>query len=196
MQKILLASVLSILSCNISAQSATNSDNESGTEATYKVSKAKKRYKFFSDEAPVTMADGTVKAIADVKVGEHVRTCMGGKSVSTQVRQIDVYDKPSSKLTAVYLRPAVEKPGTDHTMVPALLLEATPDHKVQTNRGKKRLKKLSKKDILYHYDPSTGIVSNWKVGAIHNNAREVSKAYNLETEYGTYLVDNVVVANN
>ncbi|WP_138483654.1 hypothetical protein [Dyadobacter bucti] len=190
MQKILLASVFSILSFNILAQS----DSNSGTEATYKISKTKKRYKYFSDEAPVTMADGTVKAIADVKVGEHVKTCRDGQSVSTQVLQIDVYNKPNSKLTAVYLRPASEK--SDQTRVPALLLEAAPDHRVQTQRGKKRLKKLSKKDILYHYDPSTGIVSNWKVGAVHNNARKVTKAYNLETEYGTYLIDNVVVANN
>ena len=58
------------------------------------------------------------------------------------------------------------------------------------------MKKLSKRDILYHYEPSTGIVSTWKVGAVQENARRVSRAYNLETEDGTYLVDNVMVANN
>jgi hypothetical protein len=34
------------------------------------------------------------------------------------------------------------------------------------------------------------------VGAVKENARRINKAYNLETVDGTYLIDNVMVANN
>jgi hypothetical protein len=194
MHKIVITTILSFFSLNLIAQTDNVTTVNVKSELTIKVSKKTKRHKYFSDNAPVTMADGSVKSIADVKVGEHVRTCKGGKSMATQVKQIDVYNKPDFSLTAIYLRPAETIASSNPNKVPALLLEATPNHRVQTNRGKKRLKKLGKNDILYHYEPSTGIVSSWKVGAVKENARVVSKAYNLETEDGTYLVDNVMVA--
>lgn len=151
--------------------------------------------RFFSANAAVTMADGSIRRIADIKAGEHVQTCKGGKSTTTEVKHVDVYDKPASALTAVYLKPA-DKKADQKTMVPAILLEAAPQHYVQTRHGKKRMSKLAKNDILYRYEPLTGVVSSWKVGAVQENARKVSKAYNLETADGTFLVGNVVIANN
>lgn len=182
-----------LLSLNVSAQSENTKPDDVTTEARFKIFKKKKHYKYFSGNAPVTMADGSLKAIEDVKVGENVKTCKNGKSVTTQVKQVEIYESPNSSLTAVYLRPEHEF-GDNTPLVPALLLEATPHHLVQTNRGKKRMKRLSKNDILYHYEPATGVVSTWKVGVIHENARKVKKAYDLTTEEGTYLVDNMVMA--
>lgn len=194
--KVLTTSIFSLLSLTVVAQTEIASVSSIQSQATIRISKSTKRCKYFSANAPVTMADGSLKSIADVRVGEHVKTCKDGKTTSTQVRQIDVFNQPTSPLTAVYLRPVEGNATSGSPIVPALLLEATPYHLVQTNHGRKRMKKLSKKDILYHYEPSTGIVSSWKVGAVQQNARRVSKAYNLETVDGTYLVDNVMVANN
>ena len=108
---------------------------------------------------------------------------------------MDVYNFPGSTLTAVYLRPANETTASnsDTKFTPALLLEATPYHQIQTDKGKKRIRNLSRKDILYHYESATGTLSSWKVGAIQHNARSVNKAYNLKTEEGSYLVENVIV---
>ncbi|MGG7661471.1 hypothetical protein [Dyadobacter sp. BHUBP1] len=193
--KFLTTSIFSLLSLTIFAQTEIAAVSSIQSQATIRISKSTKRCKYFSANAPVTMADGSIKSIAEVRVGEHVKTCKDGKTTITQVKQIDVFNQPTSPLTAVYLRPAEEN-TSGSPIVPALLLEATPHHYVQTNHGRKRMKRLSKKDILYHYEPSTGIVSSWKVGAVQENARRVSKAYNLETVEGTYLVDNVMVANN
>ncbi|WP_439556734.1 hypothetical protein [Dyadobacter sp.] len=193
MKQLFSISLLLFISIHLFAQT---SGERIQSEATIKVLKKKKRYQYFSGSAPVTMADGSVKPMADVKIGEHVKTCRGGKSTITQVKQINVFTEPYSALTAVYLRPANEEVQKDQKIVPALLLEATPDHRVQTKHGKKRMRKLSKNDILYHYEPSTDLVSSWKVGAVQENARKVNKAYHLETVDGTYLVENVMVANN
>ncbi|MCF0070514.1 Hint domain-containing protein [Dyadobacter sp. CY261] len=194
--KVLATSIFSLLSLTVFAQTEITAVSSIQSQATIRMAKSTKRCKYFSASAPVTMADGSMKSIADVRVGEHVKTCKDGKTASTQVKQIDVFNQPTSLLTAVYLRPVDDNASSDSPIVPALLLEATPNHKVQTNRGRKRMKRLSKNDILYHYEPSTGIVSSWKVGAVQENARRVNKAYNLETVDGTYLVDNVMVSNN
>jgi hypothetical protein len=194
MYKFIAITLLSFISFGVLAQSDNLLTENLKSEATFKVLKKKKHYKYFSESAPVTMADGSTKAIADVKVGENVKTCHNGKSVTTQVMEVDVYERPKSSLTAVYLRPEKDSVTNKNPFVPALLLEATPHHLVQTKKGKKSMKRLSKNDILYHYEPATGIVSTWKVGVIQENARKVSKAYNLKTEEGTYLVDNVIMA--
>ena len=194
MHKAIIFSVLSFLSLSALAQSKNTSTENVKKENTFKLFKTKNHPEYFSDRASVTMADGSTKAIADVKIGENVKTCRNGKSVVTQVKQVDVYDSPSSSLTAVYLRPVYELKADKSKLTPALLLEATPHHMVQTNKGKKRMKELSKDDVLYHYEPETGVVSTWKVGVIQANARKVSKAYNLETEEGTYLVGNMIMA--
>lgn len=198
MNKIVSTSLLLFASLNLFAQTNnSNSGEQIKSEETIRVSKKKKRYQYFSGSAPVTMADGSVKPIADVRIGEHVKTCKGGRSTTTQVKQIEVFNQPYSALTAFYLRPVTAAISPENErIVPALLIETTPDHRVQTSHGKKRMKKLSKKDVLYHYEPSTGLVSMWKIGAVKENARRVNKAYHLETVDGTYLVDNVMVANN
>jgi hypothetical protein len=156
--------------------------------------KKNKHDEYFSDKASVMMADGSSKAISKVRVGENVTTCRNGKMITTQVKQVAVFEKPSSLLTAIYLRPVNGMNHANEPLVPALLIEATPHHMVQTSNGKKKMKQLSKNDILYHYEPETGIVSSWKVGLIQTKGRRVNKAYNLETEEGTYLVANMVMA--
>ncbi len=165
------------------------------SEETFKVSAKKKRYKCFPQSAPVTMADGFVKPIEAIRVGDYVQSFKKGKSIITKVKQVDVYNYPGSALTAIYLRPSNETTASnsERQLVQALLLEITPHHQVSTTRGTKKVKSLSKKDVLYHFEPATGELTTWKVGAIQENARQVTKAYNLKTEEGSYLIENVVV---
>jgi ribosomal 50S subunit-recycling heat shock protein len=196
MLKKIMISFLALLSFAATAQSENNKSKK--PEAIHKTPiKDKKHYKYFCASATVTMADGTRKPISDVKVGEKVKTCHKGKSMATKVKEVEVYTNPDAALTAVYLRPAEETMARGETwpLVPALLLEATPHHQVQTNKGNKSMKQLSKNDILYHYEPETGEVSGWKVGVVQTNARKVNTAYNLTTEEGSYLVENMIVLN-
>jgi hypothetical protein len=180
------------ISHNMLAQNIDQGIVRSGTD--HKLLKKSKRSGYFADNASVTMADGSIKSISEIKIGEDVKTCRNGKTDTTQVKQVDFFEKPSSLLTAVYLRPTRSIDPDNEQLVPALLLEATPHHRVQTAHGKKKMKRLGKDDILFRYEPATGNVSTWKVGLIHTKARRVSKAYNIETEEGTYLVGNMVMA--
>lgn len=199
MPKTFMIPALVLLSVAVMAQTENGKTADLKQEATQKVaSKEKKQDRYFCADATVTMADGTVKAIRDVKVGEKVKTCMKGKSIETQVKEVEVYANPDAALMAVYLRPVNETSvaGESWPLVPALLLEATPHHQVQTKKGNKTMKQLSKNDVLYHYEPATGKISSWKVGIVQTNARKVTTAYNLTTEDGSYLIENVLVSNN
>lgn len=199
MRKTIIIPFLSLLSFAATAQTKNGETAKIKKEVTQQVSsKEKKQDKYFCANATVTMADGTVKPIREVKVGEKVKTCHKGKSRETEVKTVEVYHNPNASLTAVYLRPVNESSVSKESwpLVPALLLEATPQHQVQTKRGNKTMKQLSKNDVLYHYEPSTGKVSSWKVGIVQTNARKVETAYNLTTEDGSYLVENVLVSNN
>ncbi|MBE9464826.1 hypothetical protein ACFP1I_17600 [Dyadobacter subterraneus] len=196
MRKKIIIPFLSLLSFAAIAQSEYNG-SEKTEIADRNSAKEKKRYKYFCATANVTMADGTSKPIHEVKVGEEVRTCHKGKSITTQVKGVEVFYNPDAALTAVYLRPAKENTAKSESfpLVPAVLLEATPHHQVQTDKGNKAMKQLSKNDILYHVEPETGEVSSWKVGVVQTNARKVEKAYNLTTKEGSYIVENVIVSD-
>lgn len=198
MRKTIIIPLLSLLSCMAMAQADRGPTADLRTRIARKVApKEKKQYKYFCANATVTMADGSEKPIREVKVGEKVKTCHAGKSAATEVKGVEVYHNPDAALTAVYLRPVNETAiGDTWPLVPALLLEATPHHQVTTDKGNKTMKQLSKNDVLYHYEPSTGKVSSWKVGIVHTNARKVETAYNLTTEDGSYLIENVLVSNN
>lgn len=43
------------------------------------------------------MADGAVKPIDAIRVGEYVQSFKRGKSIITRVKQIDVYNYPASR---------------------------------------------------------------------------------------------------
>ncbi|WP_159467124.1 hypothetical protein [Dyadobacter sp. 3J3] len=198
MRKKIIIPFLSLLSFAALAHSEKNNNKPEKTElANRTASKEKKHDKYFCPNASVTMADGTLKPIRDVKVGEKVRTCHKGKSITTKVKGVEVFYNPDAALTAVYLRPANETLARNENwpLVPALLLEATPHHQVQTDKGNKAMKQLSKNDILYHFEPKTGEVSSWKVGVVQVNARKLEMAYNLTTEEGSYLIENVIVSD-
>ncbi len=151
-----------------------------------------KKARFFTPEASISMADGTQRRISDVQVGDQVVTYKNDQYIVTMVKEIAIYENPSSLLTTAYLRPA----ENGNTMVPALLLETSPHHKVLTANGKKRMKKVSKSDILYHYEIETGKRTTWKIGAVKTNAKRLTKAYDLKAEDGTFLVDHLMVSNN
>ncbi|WP_247232980.1 hypothetical protein [Telluribacter sp. SYSU D00476] len=147
------------------------------------------------EHVSVKMANGRTKSISAVQAGDTVITYANDQITTTLVQQVDKLENIGTALTQLYLRPVDELAASRSSwpMVPALLLEATPCHPVQTTAGRKRVEELVKGDVLYCYESATGSVSAWKVGLIQVNAGKLSTGYNLITETGTYLAENVVV---
>ncbi|GAB2787102.1 hypothetical protein GCM10027275_34670 [Rhabdobacter roseus] len=148
---------------------------------------------FFPAYASVTMADGTSKPISKVCAGERIKCYYEGQLTTTHVKEVATAALTS--ITELYLRPVDEVTASRQSwpMVPALLLEATPNHPVQTLAGRKLVSELKKGDVLLRYEAATGLLSAWKVGLIQAKARPVATACTLRTEMGSFLVENLVV---
>lgn len=168
----------------------------------------KEEYNFcFAADAPVTMADGSLKAISEVRIGEVVKSYDAAAKtvVSSSVTRIDVHQSPKPEgivLAGAWLVPAQElTAGTGPLTVP-VLLEATANHPVLTATDestapvwpvRKALGDLKRGEMLYRYEAGTNAVTACRVVRVEQRVRTVETVYNLVTERGTYLVNDTVV---
>ncbi|AQG81119.1 Hint domain-containing protein [Spirosoma montaniterrae] len=156
--------------------------------------KKKEEYNFcFASDAPITMADGTAKAIANVKTGDVV---LGynpqTKTVTpTRVTRIDTHTGQFA-LTGVWLVPAnALTADIRQIQTRPTLFEATPNHPVLTNTGRKPLGEVKAGELLYQIENGQSMA--YRVAGVDKVTRCVETVYNLATESGAYVVHGAVV---
>ncbi|AUD05131.1 Hint domain-containing protein [Spirosoma pollinicola] len=158
--------------------------------------KKKEEYNFcFAADAPVTLADGSSKAISavttgDVVLGYDAKT----KSLTpTRVTKIDTHVGDFS-LAGVWLTSTNELTADVRGLPGApILLEATANHPVLTASGRKALGDVKAGEVLYRYDAATNSTVGYKVVRTESAIRSVKTVYNLATESGAYLIGETVV---
>ncbi|GAB3907516.1 hypothetical protein GCM10028803_41390 [Larkinella knui] len=159
--------------------------------------KKKEEYNFcFPADAVVTLADRQTKAIQAIKAGDDVLAYDAKTNllVPARVREVTTHAKPNLVLAGVWITPVQEISASNTaSLTQPILLEATANHPVQTATGSKKLGDLRNGDVVYRYDGATRAVSAWKVAAVQANVRTVDKVFNLTTERGSYLINDVVV---
>lgn len=157
--------------------------------------KKKEEYNFcFAADAPVTMADGSTKAISEIATGDLVKSydAVTKTLVPSSVTRIDTHSG-SFALTGVWVVPAQEiTAGTTALTVPTLI-EATANHPVLTAQGRKTLGAVEPGETLYHYEAGTNVVAAYRVVRVEKAIRSVKTVYNLATSTGSYLVGETVV---
>ncbi|KAA9346445.1 Hint domain-containing protein [Larkinella humicola] len=159
--------------------------------------KKKEEYNFcFPADAVVTLADRQTKAIQDVKAGDEV-LAYDAKTrllVPARVQEVTIHAKPNLAIAGVWMTPVQDLSASNTAaLTKPVLLEATANHPVQTATGTKKLGDLRNGDVLYRFDGATQTVSAWKVAAVQHTVRTVDKVYNLTTDKGSYLINDVVV---
>lgn len=162
--------------------------------------KKKEEYNFcFAADAPVTMADGSVRAICSVKIGEVVKSydAVTKTFVTSLVTRIGVHTSAESKgtftLTGVWVVPAQAVTAGLAATTPPTLIEATANHPVLTAHGRQPLGAVNQGETLYRYEAGTNTVAAYRVVRIENVTRSVGTVYNLITSTGNYLVGETVV---
>ncbi|GAB4014877.1 Hint domain-containing protein [Spirosoma koreense] len=159
-------------------------------------SKKKEEYNFcFAADASVTLADGTTKTIGAVTTADAIMSYDPTANTlrATHVTRTDVHEG-EFRLAGLWLAPVDELTAGNRTaLTEPTLLEATANHPVLTNSGRKPIGAVRAGETLYHYDAATRSVSTYKVVRVEPTSRSVKKVYNLATESGTYLVDGVAV---
>jgi hypothetical protein len=159
--------------------------------------KKKEEYNFcFAPDAPVTLADGSSKAISDVKTGDVVLgyDAKTKALTPTRVTAVDTHQSPGFALTGVWLASPNELTADARgTLVSPTLLEATANHPVLTASGRKSLGEVKAGEVLYRYDAATNSLIGYKVVRTESAIRSVKTVYNLATESGAYLIGETVV---
>ncbi|QKZ15539.1 Hint domain-containing protein [Spirosoma sp. KUDC1026] len=158
--------------------------------------KKKEEYNFcFAADAPVTMPNGTEKAIRDIKAGDVVvgYNAQTKSLAPTRVTKVEIHTG-EFKLAGVWLASMNElTAGTSSALVAPVLLEATANHPVLTAAGRKALGDVKAGDVLYRYDATAKGVVAYNVVRTEAAVRSTKQVYNLVTESGAYLIGETVV---
>lgn len=158
--------------------------------------KKKEEYNFcFAPDAPVTLADGSSKAISAINEGDVVMgySAQTKSLVPTRVNKVDAHAGEFT-LAGVWLSSTNELTA-DHRngLTAPVLLEATKNHPVLTATGRKALGDVKAGEVLYRYDATTNSLAAYKVVRAEAASRSVKQVYNLSTESGAYLIGETVV---
>lgn len=156
--------------------------------------KKKEEYNFcFAPDAPVTLPNGSAKAIADVAVGDVVLGYNGQTKAfaPTRVTRVDTH-RGTFALVGAWLTPAQEL-SVENQAKPILLtrLEATANHPVLTASGRRALGEVRAGELLYRYEAGRPVA--YRVVRVEARQRTAATVYNLATASGAYVVDGTVV---
>ncbi len=161
-------------------------------------SKDEDKYEYcFPGNAMVTMADGSLKEISRVKVGESVLSYnLATNSVEgTLVEKVEVHEHSQFPLTMLSLI-------DPNSMIEATLnasrydlkfLEATANHPILTTKGTSKMGDVKVGDVLFFYEKEANTVREFNVFSAHKDNRMVEKVYNLITQKDNYFVNSIVV---
>jgi hypothetical protein len=172
---------------------------KSGVGGTPVVAKEGEKIEYcFPAEAHVTLADGTRKAIADVRVGETVLSFNPEtkQSESAIVRRVQVHTNQSfvlTRLTLVDPASAVTARSTETRFVVETILEGTANHPVLTASGRKSLGEVRVGETLFWHEAGTNALKAYRVFTAQPAFRTTGTVFNLTTDKPTYVVNGVLV---
>ncbi|WP_019988455.1 Hint domain-containing protein [Rudanella lutea] len=159
--------------------------------------KKKEEYNFcFAPEAPVTLPNGTTKAIAELNVGDVI---LGYDApthtlVPTRITGVQAHAPvaPATQigLSGVWLTPA-EGLTAARTLPEPMLFEATPNHPVLTATGRKPLAEVHTGETLYRHE--LGALVPYRVVRTSKITRFADTVYTLSTDRGAFLIDDTLV---
>ena len=159
--------------------------------------KEEDKYEYcFPATAQVSMMDGSMKNISDVKVGDKVLSynVLTKKSETTLVEKVQIHDNKQFDISRVLLiDPTQSMTASLGVKYNLKALEATPNHPILTDKGMVKMGDLKVGNQVYVYDNETNTFKNHKIFITQPSNSKVSKVYNLLTDKDNYLINSVVV---
>lgn len=150
----------------------------------------------FPATAQVTMADGSLKNISEVKVGDKVLSynTLSKKSQITTVQKVQIHEnKPFDISRVLLIDPTQSMTASIGVKYNLKSLEATANHPILTDKGMMEMGNLKVGNQVYVFDNETNTFKNYKIFITQPSNSKVSKVYNLLTEKENYLINSVVV---
>ena len=159
--------------------------------------KEEDKYEYcFPATAQVSMADGSLKSISDVKVGDKVLSynTLSKKSQITTVQKVQIHENKQFDISRILLiDPTQSMTASLGVKYNLKALEATANHPILTDKGMVKMGDLKVGNQVYVFDNETNTFKNHKIFITQPSNSKVSKVYNLLTEKESDLVNSVVV---
>lgn len=159
--------------------------------------KEEDKYEYcFAADAKVTMADGQMKNISEVKVGDKVISYNTVKKSAefTIVEKVDIHENKEFEILKVLLVDPNEMVTASLNVKYRLKsLEATANHPILTDKGSVKMGDLKVGQSVYVFDNELNTFKKYNIFLVNTGNKKVNKVYNLITEKNNYLVNSVVV---
>ncbi len=151
----------------------------------------------FPGQATVTMADGTQKPIAEVKAGEQIASYnrQTGEMEIAEVLEVQTHEGKAYELATLLLTDDALTASTANSLAHIVKIQATPNHPLLTQHGRKAVNQLKASDLVYVRNPQTGEFGTYTIHqmSLQKFPTTVTKVYNLVTDKQNYLVNDAVV---
>lgn len=159
--------------------------------------KEEDKYEYcFPADAKVSMADGQIKNISEVKVGDKVISYNTFKKIAefTTVEKVDIHENKEFEILKVLLVDPNEMVTASLNVKYRLkALEATANHPILTDKGSIKMGDLKVGQSVYIFDNELNTFKKYNVFLVNTGNKKVNKVYNLITEKNNYLINSVVV---
>jgi hypothetical protein len=149
----------------------------------------------FPGETRVTMGDGTLKLISEVRPGDEVVTVDPVTRVqrAVTVKELTVHAVKNYAITRLTLVSAVAR-GEREILLSSKRLEVTPNHPMMTTAGEKKAAELLEGDRVFCLDQLTGRYVQYTVWDNTETARGMQPVYNIVAGSGsTFIMNGVMV---
>lgn len=151
----------------------------------------------FPGDEKVTMGNGTVKLLKNVKSGDEVITVnpVTHRSSVTKVKELTVHAAKNYALTRLVLVLASEKNTAAGTNVNlrAKILEATPNHPMVTKQGSYKIGDIAVGWQMLCLNDASGKYESYTVLEKYELTQGVQNVYNIVAEKGSTLLMNGVM---
>ena len=151
----------------------------------------------FPGDMQVTMADGSVRDLREVKTGDRVVTVDPATrtAATVTVKALTVHEAKNYAITRLLLLEATRGTGDRDIFLHSKWLESTPNHPMVTLQGEKKAGDLKEGDALVCRDGQAGAYRTYIVWYKTEAAGGMQKVYNIVASGGSTLVMNGVVVS-
>lgn len=152
----------------------------------------------FPGDEEVMLADGSRKVLKEILPGDRIVSLDAEtrKTSVMTVKELVVHEAKNyaiTRLLAVHVD-AVDKEDVHVVRISGKVLEATPNHPVQTSAGKKKMGEVNDGEELLCMDEGSGKVMGYVVVSKMEQAGGMQAVYNIVAEgEGTFMMNDVMV---
>lgn len=152
----------------------------------------------FPGDQQVMLADGRSKLLSEVKAGDRIITISPETKANTviDVKELVQHEAKNYAITRLVLTHAKENLSTTgtHVLLSSKVIEATPNHPMQTKSGNKEIGKVNEGDEILCFNSESGSYESYLVTSKVAYAAGTQKVYNIIAGEGTpFLMNGVMV---